>query len=103
IADRRLDRAGSVRTNRGGGLMSRSPSMDPRDDVRSPEPTVSRAPAEGRGARVPLDRLTLRPGREREAVRHRGRTYSLRESDVRTLATVGTFRVRSEEHTSELQ
>jgi hypothetical protein len=73
--------------------MSRSPSMDPRDGVRSPEQTVSRGAAEGRGATVPLDRLTLRPGRERQPVRHRGRTYSLRESDVRTLATVGTFRV----------
>jgi len=73
--------------------MSRSPSMDPRDDVRSPKQTVSRAPAEGRGAHVPLDRLTLRPGRDRQPVLHRGRTYSLRESDVRALATVGTFRV----------
>jgi hypothetical protein len=67
--------------------------MDPRDHVRSPEQTVSRAPAEGRGAHVPLNRLTLRPGRDRQPVLHRGRTYSLRDSDVRALATVGTFRV----------
>ncbi len=73
--------------------MSRSPSMSARDDVRSPEPTVSRRGAEARAVSVPLDRLTLRPGRERQPILHRDRTYSLRDSDVRTLATVGTFRV----------
>src|SRR5258706_7542501 len=73
--------------------MSRSPSMSARDDVRSPEPTVSRGGAEARAVSVPLDRLTLRPGRERQPILHRDRTYSLRDSDVRTLATVGTFRV----------
>jgi hypothetical protein len=42
---------------------------------------------------VPIDRLTLRPGRERQPVRHRGRIYRLRDRDVQALATVGTFRV----------
>jgi hypothetical protein len=42
---------------------------------------------------VPLDRLTLRPGASREPVVHRGTTYRLRESEVRALATIGTFRV----------
>src|SRR5262249_25456069 len=34
-----------------------------------------------------------RPGPERRPVVHRGRIYQLRDSDVRTLATIGTFRV----------
>ena len=70
--------------------MSRSPWSDPRDDERLS------APREGRvsgGASLPIDRLTLPRGIDREPVRHRGRTYRLREMDVRALATIGTFRV----------
>ena len=42
---------------------------------------------------VPMGRLTLRPGSDREPVVYRDRTHRLRDSDVRLLATVGTFRV----------
>lgn len=70
--------------------MSRSPRIDPRDIERTPEPSASRPmdrPA------VPTDRVTLRPARDREPVRHRGRTYRLSTTDVRPLVTVGTFRI----------
>jgi hypothetical protein len=40
-----------------------------------------------------MDRLTLPRGQERQIVRVRGHVYRLRESEARTLATVGTFRV----------
>jgi hypothetical protein len=39
--------------------------------------------------------LNLPRGLEREIVRHRDREYTLRGSEVRTLATVGAFRVVS--------
>jgi hypothetical protein len=48
---------------------------------------------EARAVTVPLDRLTLRPGSTRQAIHHRGTTYRLRDSEVRALATIGTFRV----------
>lgn len=73
--------------------MSRSPRNDRRDDTRAPEPADRGPVSQIRAVDVPLDRLTLRPGRERQPIVHRGRTYQLRDSDVRTLATVGTFRV----------
>src|SRR5947208_14581464 len=53
----------------------------------------ARRKAPGGAASVPIDRLTLRPGHEREPVVHRGRTYFLRDTDVRTLTKIGTFRV----------
>jgi len=65
--------------------VSRDGRTGDRDDGRSVD--------EARTPTVPLDRLMLRPGAEREPVQHRGRTYRLRETDVRTLATVGAFRV----------
>jgi hypothetical protein len=73
--------------------MSRSSSLDARDDGRAPNQTDRHPAVEGRAVSVPLDRQTLRPGQDRQPIIHRGRTYSLRDSDVRTLATVGTFRV----------
>ena len=47
----------------------------------------------GRTPTVPRHRSALRPGPDREPIAHRGRVYHLRDSEVRTLATVGTFRV----------
>jgi hypothetical protein len=73
--------------------MSRSLRSEDRDDLRTPDVSEPRQPAEHRSVSVPLDRLTLRPGHHRRPVIHRGRTYRLRDSDVRALATVGTFRV----------
>lgn len=73
--------------------MSRSLRSEDRDDLRTPDVSELRQPAEHRSVSVPLDRLTLRPGHHRQPVIHRGRTYRLRDSDVRALATVGTFRV----------
>jgi hypothetical protein len=40
-----------------------------------------------------MDRLSLPRGQERQMVRVRDREYRIRESEVRVLATVGTFRV----------
>ncbi len=48
---------------------------------------------DGRQPSVPIHRLTLRPGQERQPIEHRRHTYHLRDSDVRTLATIGAFRV----------
>ena len=42
---------------------------------------------------IPMDRLTLPRGPEREPVEARGQVYRLRESESRILATVGAFRV----------
>lgn len=60
-----------------------------RDDQRTPRPDVR---AQG-GPTVPIDRLTIGRTPDREPVYHRGRTYRLGQTDVRTLATLGTFRV----------
>src|SRR5262249_41380606 len=73
--------------------MSRSPDLERPDESRSTEVAERRPAPDARTALVPIDRLTLRPGHERQPVRHRGRTYRLRDSDVQALATVGTFRV----------
>jgi hypothetical protein len=73
--------------------MSRSPDLERPDESRSTEVAEPRPVPDVRTASVPIDRLTLRPGHERQPVRHRGRTYRLRDSDVQALATVGTFRV----------
>src|SRR5690242_14338849 len=73
-------------------------SRDGRDDTRTdPRPPQSRAPqphAPSKGtARVPMDRLILPRGPDREPVRVRDHVYRLRESEARILATVGAFRV----------
>lgn len=75
--------------------MSRSTRDDSRDEARAAlSVTVDRRPpADSRTARLPLDRLNLRPGPTRQPVVHHGTTYYLRDSDVRMLATVGAFRV----------
>jgi len=74
--------------------MARDGREDTRNDVREPAARSPEPPAE-RTARpgVPMDRLALPRGPEREPVRVRGHVYRLRESEARTLATVGTFRV----------
>lgn len=73
--------------------MSRGDRYEPRHDL----PARRVDPPEARASRsrptVPTHRSTLRPGPVREAIVHRDRLYHLRESDVRLLATVGTFRV----------
>lgn len=66
--------------------MSRSQWSEPREPERPAEPRetpASRAPT------VPTDRLRL----DRQLVEHRGKTYRMGPQDVRTLATLGTFRV----------
>lgn len=71
-------------------------ARDGRDDARSVESALrAERPADGETRRptVPMDRVTLRPGPDRQPVRHRDNTYRLRDADVRLLATVGTFRV----------
>jgi hypothetical protein len=73
--------------------MSRSIREDSREDARTAASGERRPRMDPRVISAPLERLTLRPGPEREAIVHRGRTYHLRDSEVRTLATVGVFRV----------
>src|SRR5690242_11295152 len=73
-------------------------SRDGRDDARTdPRPPESRAPEphapSNRAPRVPMDRLVLPRGPDREPVRVRDHVYRLRESEARILATVGAFRV----------
>lgn len=69
--------------------MARLPWSDARDDERT---TPERKPASN-GAALPVDRLTIGQTRDRELVQHRGRTYRLDHADVKTLVTLGTFRV----------
>jgi DNA-binding PadR family transcriptional regulator len=69
-----------------------------RDDVRADAPRREperRADAErtDRRPQLPTDRLTLPRSERRETVEFRDRTYRLRGSESRLLATVGAFRV----------
>jgi DNA-binding MarR family transcriptional regulator len=68
---------------------------DPRDDARWPDRERER-PERTFDPREPFTRnLNLPRALEREIVRDRGREYTLRGSEARTLATVGAFRVVS--------
>jgi hypothetical protein len=73
--------------------MSRSPRDDSRNEGRTVNDGDGRPSVDPRSMSVPLDRLTLKPGTTRQPIVHRGTTYRLRDSDVRALATIGTFRV----------
>ena len=71
--------------------MSRFDSSDSRNDIRE---TVSERPGPtGRSTGIPMERLSLPRGPQREPVRGRGQVYQLRESEARMLATIGAFRV----------
>jgi hypothetical protein len=74
--------------------MARDGRDETRGDVRAPAPRAvePRATTTERPS-VPMDRLALPRGQDREPVRARGHVYRLRESEARTLATVGAFRV----------
>lgn len=80
-------------------VMSRH--LDPRhDEPERPDPSRGGRVAAETGDRersgprdVFADRLNLPRGPERERIHVRGRDYSLRGSEARTLATVGAFRV----------
>jgi hypothetical protein len=68
---------------------------DPRDDRatgREPAARVSEGTERDARPSVPIERLGLPRGDRREPVSHGDKTYELRESEVRLLATVGTFR-----------
>jgi uncharacterized membrane protein YgcG len=68
---------------------------DPRDDARWPERDLYDR-ERGFDPRDVFTRdVNLPRGLEREIVRYRGREYTLRGSESRTLATVGAFRVVS--------
>jgi hypothetical protein len=73
--------------SRHGRHDDRSPSVASQSVGRDTTPRPDRTPS------LPTGQLTLRPGLDRKEVQHRHRTYRLRDSDVRLLATVGTFRV----------
>ena len=72
-------------------------ARDGRDDVRSgPEQTAERTGSssrDGRSVGVPMERLRLPTGADRQPVRVREHVYRLRESEAKALATVGVFRV----------
>jgi hypothetical protein len=70
-------------------------ARDGRDDTRSEREPTPGPPARDRSERVgvPMDGLRLPRGPERQPVLARDHVYRLRESEARTLATVGTFRV----------
>jgi DNA-binding MarR family transcriptional regulator len=74
--------------------MSRGDRTDERDDPsrRTDDRDVSRI-REKRDPYSPADGLALPRGPHREDVRFHDRTYSLRGSETRALATVGAFRV----------
>jgi hypothetical protein len=65
---------------------------DDRFDAREPEPARSQASADGT-LDLPMDRLRLPQARRRERVSAGDRTYQLRGSESRLLATLGAFRV----------
>lgn len=74
--------------------MSRDGRADVRSDARDPaSDRPSRPDLNDRKPGVRLDRLSLPRGPERQPVRGHDRAYSLRESEARVLATVGSFRV----------
>ena len=74
--------------------MSRDGRDDGREDVRESTPrTPEVSDRMSRRPGVPMDRLSLPRGPERQPVQVRGHEYRLRESESRILATVGTFRV----------
>ena len=69
----------------GGDARAQTRDQAPERPTDSPEPPARFA--------FGLDRLNLPRTREREPVVVRGHVYQLRESEVRILATIGTFRV----------
>jgi hypothetical protein len=94
------------RDDNGGRALGRGPGdsrsssahdhgQDPREDARWPD-REREAPDRAFDPREPFTRcLNLPRGLEREIVRDRDREYTLRGSEIRTLATVGAFRVVS--------
>jgi hypothetical protein len=71
--------------------MSRFDPTDARSDTR--QASHDRPGAPPRPSGLPMDRLALPRGAERQPVALRDHEYRLRESDARTLATIGAFRV----------
>ena len=73
--------------------MSRGGGFDARLEPRTVDPDrADRSPTE-RHQGIPLDKLSLPRGSRRQSVRVKDRDYRLRESEARTLATIGAFRV----------
>ena len=94
---RRRDHDDTRSLGRGGGSDRQSgdePSRDARDGARWPDRDRN-APERPRDPHVFARHVDLPRGPERERVRDRDRTYTLRGSESRTLATVGAFRVVS--------
>src|SRR3954467_12669068 len=86
----REDQAQALGRGPGDSRQSNQYAHALRDDARWPD----REPSNDPGA-VLTRHLDLPRGRERETVRDRGREYTLRGSESRTLAIVGAFRVVS--------
>jgi hypothetical protein len=73
--------------------MSRDGRSDVRSDARDPGERATQSGPTNRHVGIRLDRLSLPRGPQRQPLRVRDRVYALRESEARTLATVGAFRV----------
>jgi len=71
--------------------MSRAGSRDPHEKTGSR--SADRTAGQRRESYSPVDGLRLPRGEQREPVQGQDRTYSLRGSESRVLATVGAFRV----------
>jgi hypothetical protein len=89
----RDDDAQTLSRGPGDAKSSNNGGSDLRSDARWAERDRS-APERSVDPRDPFTRhVDLPRGPEREIVRDRGRQYTLRGSETRTLATVGAFRV----------
>ena len=75
--------------------MARHDRDDARTDLRPTPERVKESRETPRAQRpgIPMERLTLPRGRDRQPLVSHGHVYRLRESEARMLATVGAFRV----------
>ena len=71
--------------------MSRFDAIDARSERR--DAGGDRTPPADRPSGIPMDRLSLPRGPHRQPVQARDQVFRLRESEARTLATIGAFRV----------
>lgn len=71
--------------------MSRFDATDARSERR--DAGGDRTPPSDRPSGIPMERLSLPRGPQRQPVQAREQVFRLRESEARTLATIGAFRV----------
>ena len=73
--------------------MSRGGGFDSRLEPRPVDPDRSDRQSNERHRGIPMDKLSLPRGSDRQVLRVKDHDYHLRESEARTLATIGAFRV----------